>query len=160
MASGGSRANSGPPPDPNALRRDRKSDAATWVTLPRTCELEPPDWPLSTTNEREAQLWERLWTYPQAAKWHEMALADEVALYCRYLVEAEEPGAKAAVRTLVRQHRELLGLSTAGMARLRWKVVPDQLAAKRSEHEQEAKRSGQRAGSAMRNRLKALEGGA
>lgn len=163
MTSGGSRARSGPAPDPNALRRDRKSDATTWTTLPRSCsDLPTPEWPLSTANEREAQLWEKLWTYPQAAKWHEMALADEVALYCRYLVEAEEPGAKAAVRTLVRQHREELGLSTSGMARLRWKIVPDEVGAKRAEHSQQQGTSGgtRRSGQAMRERLKALEGGA
>lgn len=47
MPRGGARANSGPPPDPNALRRDRKEDKAGWTILPaegRTGEL--PDWPL------------------------------------------------------------------------------------------------------------------
>lgn len=159
MASGGARAHSGPPPDPNAFRRDRKSDAASWVTLPRTCELPAPEWPLIPQSEREAQLWERIWTYPQASKWHEMALADEVALYCRYLVEAEEPGATGAVRTLVKQHREELGLSTSGMARLRWKIVPDEVLEKRQERSATT-RSTRRDGAAMRERLKKIQGGA
>lgn len=34
MPRGGARVNSGPPPDPNALRRDRPSDAAGWTILP------------------------------------------------------------------------------------------------------------------------------
>lgn len=34
MPRGGARINSGPPPDPNALRRDRKADKDGWLTLP------------------------------------------------------------------------------------------------------------------------------
>lgn len=48
MASGGARARSGPPPDPTALRRDRKSDSAKWVILPAEGRQGPtPEWPLS-----------------------------------------------------------------------------------------------------------------
>lgn len=50
---GGARVNSGPAPDPNALRRDRPSDAAGWTTLPaegrRRADGKPsasPRWPL------------------------------------------------------------------------------------------------------------------
>lgn len=47
MASGGARARSGPPKDPDALRRDRKDDAA-WITLPVEGRPGPaPDWPLA-----------------------------------------------------------------------------------------------------------------
>jgi hypothetical protein len=45
--SGGARANSGPPPDPMALRRDRPQDQDTWTSLPaegRTGRI--PPWPL------------------------------------------------------------------------------------------------------------------
>ena len=47
MTRGGARVNSGPPPDPNALRRDRADDKAGWVTIPaggRTGRT--PRWPL------------------------------------------------------------------------------------------------------------------
>lgn len=47
MPRGGARINSGPPPDPNALRRDRPSDQAGWVTLPAAGRKgRPPEWPL------------------------------------------------------------------------------------------------------------------
>jgi hypothetical protein len=47
MARGGARARSGPPPDPNALRRDRKDDAA-WIILPAAGRQgDPPEWPLT-----------------------------------------------------------------------------------------------------------------
>lgn len=47
MPRGGARANSGPPPDPNALRRERPSDKETWRTLPAEGRQgDPPAWPL------------------------------------------------------------------------------------------------------------------
>jgi len=67
-------------------------------------------------------IWERLWSRPQASEWLRLGLEDEVALYARYLAEAEAPDASSAVRTLVKQHQELLGLSTAGLNRLRWQM--------------------------------------
>jgi hypothetical protein len=161
MASGGARSTSGPAPDPNALRRDRRTDAAAWVDLPRVCEKPAPEWPLEGATDRETVVWERLWAYPQAAQWHELGLADEVALYVRYFVEAEQPGAKAAVRTLVRQHQDLLGLSTAGMARLHWRPAPDAVAAKRAEREQqEARPAARNRRGSVRERLEAIDGGA
>ncbi len=48
MPRGGARLNSGPPPDPNALRRDRPSDKAGWTMLPASGREGPtPEWPLS-----------------------------------------------------------------------------------------------------------------
>jgi len=67
-------------------------------------------------------IWDRLWSRPQASEWLRLGLEDEVALYARYLAEAELPDASSAVRTLVKQHQELLGLSTAGLNRLRWQL--------------------------------------
>lgn len=47
MPRGGARVNSGPPPDPNALRRDRPSDKDGWTTLPAEGRQgDPPAWPL------------------------------------------------------------------------------------------------------------------
>jgi len=68
--------------------------------------------------------------------WHQLQLADEVALYCRYFTEAEggdeiSAGVTKDARQLVRQHREMLGLSTAGMARLKWRIAVDQVAERR-----------------------------
>lgn len=48
MPRGGARVNSGPPPDPNALRRDRKQDVAGWTTLPSEGRRgAAPKWPLA-----------------------------------------------------------------------------------------------------------------
>lgn len=47
MPRGGARVNSGPAPDPNALRRDRKQDRDGWTTLPaKGREGATPPWPL------------------------------------------------------------------------------------------------------------------
>lgn len=160
MTSGGARGRSGPAPDPNALRRDRKSDAAGWIELPQECTDPAPEWPLGKSTEREGQLWADLWAMPQAKMWHQMRLEYEVALYTRYAVEAEAPDAKAAVRTLVRQHQDSLGLSTAGLARLRWRIVTDQVAEKREENKTRSRAARNNERGSMRDRLKAIDGGA
>jgi hypothetical protein len=124
MASGGARGNAGRVADPNALRRERSGDSASWTTL-APFDGATPEWPLSENLEngdREATIWARLWKRPQASEWLRLGLEDEVALYARYLAEAEFPDAPSAVRTLVKQHQELLGLSTAGLNRLRWQL--------------------------------------
>jgi len=124
MSSGGARGNAGRVADPNALRRDRSGDSATWTVL-TPFEGDAPAWPLAESEllgHREVVIWERLWKRPQASEWLRLGLEDEVALYCRYLAEAELPDASSAVRTLVKQHQELLGLSTAGLNRLRWQM--------------------------------------
>lgn len=121
MASGGARGNAGRVADPNALRRDRAGDSATWTVLAAP-DFEAPDFPLDGQSDREATVWARLWLKPQATEWLRLGLEDEVALYVRYLTEAERPDASGSVRTLVKQHQELLGLSTAGLNRLRWQL--------------------------------------
>lgn len=123
MPSGGARARSGPAPDPNALRRNRPQDAAQWVVLPAEGYDGPmPPWPLSTPTEREHELWERLWTKPQALMWARDQLDYEVAAYVRCLARAETPKGSALMWSEQRQRAESLGLSVSGMARNRWKV--------------------------------------
>ena len=121
MTSGG-HARSGPAPDPNAIRRDRKADQATWLTLPGPREGLVPPWPLTESTKREDAMWARLWASPQATQWEAQGWHDEVALYVRTFCEAAEKDASPAVRTLVLRQMEGLGLSAAGMSRLRWRL--------------------------------------
>ena len=153
MVAGGARARSGPPPDPNALRRNRPSDPG-YITLPATCDLKAPRWPLTKATPREMQIWRKLWKRPQASQWHVLQLEDEVALYCRYLAEAEQPNATTSIRSEARQYQDMLGLSTAGLARLRWKIGPDGATAATA-----AIPSGSASTDEMRTRLRALNGG-
>ena len=133
MTSGGARTRSGPPPDPNALRRDRKSDAE-WTTLPSEGRKgDPPAWPLSGQSDREAGLWRIFWARPQAMQWEKLGQDFEVALYVRNLALAEIAGAPVNLSTLLKQQGDALGLTIPGLRTNRWKIAGDQVAAKRSE---------------------------
>lgn len=156
MASGGARSRSGPPPDPNALRRDRKDDGE-WLTLPAGGrDGEPPEWPLTTftgekkvkkaggrsdddasvfvvDHERELELWRSLWAKPQAVAWEKLGLEYEVGLLVRRMSEAEQPGSHTSTGTLVRQMMDSLGLTTPGLRSNRWRLSDDELGQAREE---------------------------
>ena len=126
MPKGGARSRSGPPPDPAALRRDRKSDP-TWTVLPAEGRKgRTPAWPLVKATARERALWGQLWKLPQAVEWERNHLEMTVALYVRRLAEAELPGSKVTLSTLIRQLGDGLGLTAPGMASLRWRIGEDE----------------------------------
>jgi hypothetical protein len=121
MAKGGARTRSGPAPDPAALRRER--DKGDWTILPGEGRAgDAPEWPLSEPMSRELDLWDELWTRPQALMWERYSQHFEVALYVRRLVEAEAPGSMVNLSTLVRQMADSLGLTTPGMRANRWRI--------------------------------------
>jgi hypothetical protein len=131
MPSGGARARSGPAPDPNALRRDRKSDGE-WLTLPSEGRVgDVPAWPFEQSNARELSLWSSLWSKPVAIIWQRDQQFEYVAMYVRTFVEAEERGASAAYRTLVRQMAGELLLTIPAMLAARVKIAADEVAEKR-----------------------------
>lgn len=121
----GGHAASGPPPDPNALVRDRPSDQATWTALAADgrAGAEPPPWPLLEQTDREDEVWTDLWTKPQAVMWALLDQRYEVALFCRVLGRAEQPTASVELQKVVRQYLDSLGLSVQGMLRNRWRIV-------------------------------------
>jgi hypothetical protein len=124
MTSGGARSQSGPTPDPSALRRDRRTDQVTWRVLPAEGRGgDPPIWPLSRATAREKQLWAEEWQRPQAIVWEELGVQREVALFVRTLRRAESPKAPAQLTTLVRQFMDALGISVDGMLRKRWQIA-------------------------------------
>src|SRR5690606_942580 len=129
MPRGGARPVSGPPPDPNALRRDRPSDQATWTTLPAEGRTgEPPEWPLLDVQPREWDLWRAMWAKPQAGRWERLGQQIEVAMFVRTLAEAEQPRASVELQKVVRQYLDSLGLSVQGMLRNRWRIAPGESA--------------------------------
>ncbi|MGH3782154.1 MAG: hypothetical protein ACRDRO_16430 [Pseudonocardiaceae bacterium] len=126
MPSGGARTTSGPPPDPNALRRGNPSDQATWTVLPAEgYQGAIPPWPLSRLTEREQEVWQSVWCKPQAVMWARHSQELEVAMFVRNLVNAEGPRAPAILQPVVLRYFDSLGLSTAGMLRHRWKIGAD-----------------------------------
>lgn len=123
--SGGARSRSGSPPDPNALRRDRADDKG-WVELPSTGRGgDPPRFPLSRPTQRELAIWAREWARPQAIMWSQLGLELEVAMYVRAVRRAESPKAPVALFSQVRQSMESLGITEAGLARKRWRIVDE-----------------------------------
>lgn len=124
MPSGGARTVSGPPPDPNALRRDRPGDKAGWTTLPIEGRAgDPPEWPLEGFEQREAEHWVELWRMPQAIMWERLGQRYEVAMCVRMLTRAEQPRSSVELQKVVRQYFDSLGLSTQGMLRNRWRLT-------------------------------------
>ena len=102
----------GPAPDPNALRRDRPSDAAGWTSLPAVYAGTTPDWPLSAGSDAESELWASLWRKPQAAMWARLDLRYQVAAYVRAFVAStsgDDPS--SAMKTAVLRMEDGLGIS-------------------------------------------------
>jgi hypothetical protein len=117
----GGHARSGPAPDPTALRRER--DAGEWTTLPvEGRNGKTPVWPLLGHSDREAELWEGLWSKPQAVMWEQHGQQLEVALYVRNLTLVEMPGSPINAGTLLRQQADSLGLTTPGLRANRWRI--------------------------------------
>jgi hypothetical protein len=151
----GGHAASGPAPDPNALRRNRPADAATWTTLPAEGRPDdPPEWPLLEPDGREWELWADLWTKPQAIMWEKLGQLYEVAMCVRMLARAEQPKSSIELQKVVRQYLDSLGLSTQGMLRNRWRIAVNEVAEKRATKTVKAA-----PGRSMRDRLKAIDGG-
>lgn len=131
MARGGARVRSGPPADPNAVRRER--DHMEFTTLPADGrDGDAPTWPLSPRpTRRELTLWRQEWRRPQAVMWQIRGLEIEVALYIRTLRTAEKPGVAAAMLAEIRRQRDALGLTANGLKALRWIIETGQAAAQR-----------------------------
>lgn len=156
MPSGGARNRSGPAPDPDALRREKKSDGE-WTVLPAEGRRgRAPTWPLTDQQPREKTVWSRLWKRPEALLWERQGQQDLVALYVRRFVEAEEPGSSVALSTLVKQLADLLLLTMPAKLSARVTISQDEVAKARTKKTEKPK---QDAGS-VRDRMKAIDGGA
>jgi hypothetical protein len=132
MASGGKRARSGPVPDLDAFARER--DGSEWVVLPDSWPHPAPEWPLVDPtdpetmapvydNDRELDLWVTLWAQGQAPAWILDKQEFAVALYVRLLTVVESSmGVKSApLLAELRRQQEMLGLSTDGLLRNKWR---------------------------------------
>lgn len=89
-----------------------------------------PRWPLSEASYREKSVWRALWKTPQACAW---ALPSErwrtitVALYCRTLVRCEDPEAPASLLAQLHRFADQIGMTTAGLSEMGWKVAVDEV---------------------------------
>lgn len=159
MTSGGARVRSGPPPDPQALRRDR--DSSDWTRIPSQRTGPTPPFPLPRPTKRELAIWEREWTRPQAVMWEAYGWFSQVAIYVRHLKAAENPKATSTARALLLRQEDALGISIAGLQRNRWIIAADDIPRGISEGEPEVPepRHAPRGGTA-KHRLGVIDGGA
>lgn len=110
------------------------------VTLPLEGRKGPPPaWPLQdkqTTAQRK--LWQQLWATPQAVAWERLGWTRTVARYCLVLLAAEELAKDAMSEA--RQLEDRLGLTPKAMRLLLWEISSDELADRRPEPAQDARK--------------------
>lgn len=159
MSRGGARNRSGPSAQEGSGRSDQRGYSLT--ALPAEgFDGEPPAWPLMKRNvyyteyvdkkperhldddateavaEREAGLWAWAWTTPQACAWSmpsERWRLHTIAMWVRTMVICESSEATAADKNSLHRFADQIGMTTAGLAEMGWKVAVDETAGKRAE---------------------------
>jgi hypothetical protein len=156
MARGGARNRSGPAASESSGRSDRRGYSLT--ALPAEGYTGPiPEFPLPAPSERELEVWAAAWRSPQAAAW---AMPSEawrqrtVALWVRTSVRCEDPDAGAALLGQVHRFADQIGMTTAGLAEMGWKIAVDEVAKRAAESKAAPVKQ-----SSSRDRLKAVSGG-
>ena len=137
MARGGARNRSGPQADEASGR----SEARGYVLTALPSEGFDSDVPdllrfLPAASDRHSDVWAELWTTPQACAWSLESWRWPVAAdLVKWMVRSEDPDATASIATNIRQLRDDLGLSAAGLKQNGWKIAVDEVAAKAAELE-------------------------
>lgn len=157
MARGGARNRSGPAPDEGSARSDARGYSLT--ALPAEgFRGAVPVWPLpprqvwisyrvdkdvvrerdrvaeGAVAGRESELWEWAWRTPQACAWSlpsEAWRSQVVARWVRQAVLCESHEAKAADHAQLHRYADQVGLTTAGLREMGWKVAVDEVASVR-----------------------------
>ena len=132
MPRGGARNRSGPKADPTSGRSDRRGFMLT--ALPAEGYDGPvPEFPLPRPTSRELEVWTQAWRTPQACAW---SLPSEewrirtVAMWVRMSVRCEAPDATAGLLSQLHRFADQIGMTTAGLAEMGWRVAVDEVAAK------------------------------
>ncbi len=124
MTSGGRRTRSGPNADANSGRQSRPS-AGGWVELLEDAHVDTlPAWPLpDPPSPEEEAMWGDLWFKPQSLEWHRLGMHRQVAFYVQTFHLALDPESAVTMRTAVLRMEDSLGISPAGLASLKWRIV-------------------------------------
>lgn len=122
----GGHARTGPARDPKSRTSERRCFSVT--ALPAAgYDGQRPDLAdfLPEANARHATVWMQLWATPQACVWsNEPWRWATVADLARCIIRAQDPESPAAWSTPVRQLRDDLGLSEAGLRFHGWAIAP------------------------------------
>ena len=158
MTSGGRRNRSGPTKQEGSGASDRAGysltalpasgydgEAPRFPLMPRTVmrwEIEDKrryqvvdEDATEAVREREAELWAWAWTTPQACAWSmpsESWRIHTIAMWVRTFVICESSEATAADKGSLHRFADQIGMTTAGLAEMGWKVAVDQLAERRA----------------------------
>lgn len=125
----GGHAHSGPARDPGSGRSERRGFSATALpnegyqgNVPNLEDYLPE------VTDRHLSIWAELWSTPQAAAWaRESYRWPAVADLVRWSVRADDLDAPVAVATAIRQLRDDLGLSSAGLRANGWNIAAVQV---------------------------------
>ena len=152
MSRGGARNRSGPQASESSGRSDRRGYSLT--ALPAGgYDGDTPDFPLPNPTERELTVWEDAWSTPQACAWSmpsEAWRTRTVAMWVRLTVRCEADDAPAALLGQLHRFADQIGMTTAGLAEMGWKVAVDEVSKKAAEKQPEKAAS-------SRDRLKAVK---
>ena len=161
MASGGYRNRPGPSATPDSGRSDRRSLKFNELTSEGRDGRRPAAWPLADPRvyieemengkpvkkydadesalrkDAELELWEQVWTYPQAVAWvREPWRWNIIAMWVRTFLTASGPEAKAADKSALHRFGDQIGLTPAGLRENGWQIVRDEVTARRTESEE------------------------
>jgi len=133
MASGGARNRQGGPlASETSGRSDRRGYKLT--ALPSEgFKGKTPEFPLPHPDDRELELWAQAWRTPQACAWSmpsESWRTRTVALWVRLSVRCEAQDAPAALLGQLHRFADQIGMTTAGLAEMGWKVAVDEVSEK------------------------------
>lgn len=156
MPRGGARNRSGPQPNVESGRSDRRGYSLT--ALPAEgYRGEAPEFPLPTPSKRELEVWAQAWRTPQACAWSmpsESWRIRTVAMWVRLTVRCEESDATASLLGQLHRFADQIGMTTAGLAEMGWKVAVDEVAKRGAEKSDKPKPK------SSRDRMKVVPGGA
>lgn len=122
----GGHAHSGPAKDPRSRTSERAGFTLTALPSGGYSGVIPDlsDY-LAEVTDRHEQIWAELWTTPQACAWSmESWRWPVVADLVMFRVRADDPESPVGLATSIRQLRDDLGLSKAGLAANGWAIAP------------------------------------
>lgn len=121
----GGHAHSGPPPTEGSRTSERKGYSLSALPFDGY-DGEAPDLTayMPDATSRHESIWAELWATPQAWAWSmERYRWPVVADLVKWMVRSDDPEAAASTATSVRQLRDDLGLSSAGLRSNGWKIA-------------------------------------
>lgn len=138
MARGGARNRSGPQPQPDSGRSERRG--IKFTALPaQGYDGDPPEFPLPGETKRESELWAWAWRTPQAWAWSQPSESWRlmtIAMWVRTYVLCESNEATAADKGSLHRFADQIGMTPAGLKENGWAIAHDELSEKRADQPQ------------------------